>query len=359
MISIIGGGPAGCHAAYLLAKKGKEVKIFEEHKNIGSPVQCTGIVTHSINKITKPRKSCIINKIKKAKIISGNNSVEFKLKNQNLILDRQKFDKSLTEKAVAAGAKLYLNHKYIKNSKGKILTNKGTFNSKIIIGADGPMSQVAKSNNMLKNRKFWQGIQARVKLKNNNLIEFFPNIGTFAWVVPENKDIVRIGLLAEKNASNIFQKFLKTRIKNPKNKIIEHQGGLVPVYSPNQITQKKYLNSIIYLLGDAAGQVKATTGGGIIQSLTAAEALAESITNKKDYKSEWKNKLGTDLWIHLKMRKIMDKFSSKDWKFLINLCKKNKVKSVIENYDRDYPSKFMMKLLITEPRMVYFARFLL
>jgi len=363
MISVIGGGPAGCHAASLLAKAGKEVRIFEEHKSIGSPVQCTGIVTSSINNIIKIKKSCIINKISRAKIISGKNSAELKLKNSNLILDREKFDQHIAEKAKSAGAKLFLNHKYINNNKNKLVTNKKTFKTNkinTIIGADGPLSSVAKANNMFNKRKFWQGIQARVKLKNENIVEFYPNIGTFAWVVPENKDIVRIGLLAEKNTSQIFQKFLKTRIKNPKNKIIEHQGGIIPKYNPPQITQKiQKDNNNIYLVGDAAGQVKATTGGGIIQGLEAAEALTDSIINKKDYETEWKKKIGKDLWVHLKMRNIMDKFKNQDWQFLINLCRKESAKSVLEKHDRDYPSKFLIKMLFTEPRLLYFAKFLL
>ena len=169
MISVIGGGPAGCHAAYLLAKAGKQVRIFEEHKSIGSPVQCTGIVTSSINNIVKIKKNCIINKISKAKIISGKSSAELKLKNSNLILDRQEFDQQIAEKAESAGAKLYLNHKYISNKGKKLVTNKKTFNTNTIIGADGPLSSVAKANNMFGKKKFWQGIQARVKLKNENI----------------------------------------------------------------------------------------------------------------------------------------------------------------------------------------------
>ena len=97
MISIVGGGPAGCYSAFLLAKAGKKVNIIEEHKQIGSPVQCTGIVTSSIKKIIPIKKNAILNKISRAKIFSKNNSVEIKLKNPNLVLDRQKLDQHLAE----------------------------------------------------------------------------------------------------------------------------------------------------------------------------------------------------------------------------------------------------------------------
>jgi len=355
MISVVGGGPAGCYSAFLLAKAGKKVSIFEEHKQIGSPVQCTGIVTSSIKKIVKIRKDAVLNKIKRAKISSRNSSVEIRLRNPNLVIDRQKFDQHLAEKAEKAGAKIYLGHKFIKNTESKIKTSKKAFNTEKLVGAEGPLSAVAKANSMAKNRKFWVGIQARAKLKNDNLVEFYPDIGTLAWVVPEDKETVRIGLLAEKNPRQIFQKFLKNRIgKTKRSAILEYQGGIVPIYNPEHAAQKNNT----YLVGDAAGHVKATTGGGIIQGLTAANALADSITKNKDYESEWRKKIGRDLWIHLWMRKLMDKFREKDWQLLISLFKKQKNKRILENFDRDYPSRFVLKLILNEPRLAYFAKFL-
>jgi geranylgeranyl reductase family protein len=353
MISIIGGGPAGCYTAFLLAKQGKEACIVEEHSSIGSPVQCTGIVTSSINNIIRLKKDFTLNKINSARIVSGKKSAEFRLKKPNIILDREKFDRHLAEKAEDAGATIYLGEKFIKNKGENVITSKRTIKSDAIIGADGPLSSVAKANSMMQKRKCWQGIQARVKLKNENIVEFYPSTGTFAWVVPEDNKTARIGLLAEKKANSTFKNFLK-KIAG-KSKIIGYQGGLVPKYDPKQATQK----GRVYLVGDAAGQVKATTGGGIIQGLTAAEALAHSIISNKDYEKQWKKMLGKDLWMHLKMRNIMDRFSEKDWQRLIMMCGKKKAKSVIEGHDRDYPSRFILKLLISEPRLVYFAKYIL
>ena len=222
-----------------------------------------------------------------------------------------------------------------------------------LIGADGPLSQVAKSNNLFKKREFLTGIQAIAKLKNDNCIEFYPSIGTFAWVVPENKETCRIGVASYKNPKEDFNKLLK--LKNIKNKdIMEKQGGLIPIYNPKLKTKKDR----VYLIGDAASQVKATTGGGIIQGLKAAQALTNSIINKRDYQKEWKKEIGQDLLIHLKIRNIMNKFKDKDWDLLIKLFKKEKTKRIIENFDRDYPTKFLFKLILNEPKLLYFSKFL-
>ena len=131
------------------------------------------------------------------------------------------------------------------------------------------------------------------------------------------------------------------------------QAGLIPIYNPKIKTQKDN----VFLIGDAAAMVKATTGGGIIQGLIAAMALADSIINKKDYHKEWKKSIGRDLLIHLKMRKMMDKFSMQDWNYLIKLFNKENTKKVLESNDRDFPSRFLVKLILTEPRLLYFLKY--
>lgn len=353
MIAVVGGGPAGCYTAYLLAKAGKKATVVEEHKKIGSPVQCAGIVTSSLNNLIKIKNKFVVNRIRHVRIIDRKNSAELKLKNENIILDRERFDMHLAEKAENEGAKILLGHKFIGNSRKKVITDKKTFAAEKIVGADGPLSGVAKINGMFGEREFWTGIQARAKLKNDGVVEFYPAVGTYAWVVPENKDTVRIGVVADKDARRIFEKFISEKIK--KKDITGYQGGVIPKYSPSQITQK----SNVYLVGDAACQVKATTGGGIIQAMTAAQALSYSIVEGKDYENEWRKRIGRDLWLHLQMRRIMDKFSEKEWGCLIKTFSKKKNREIIESYDRDYPSKFLLKLLLREPRLILYARHML
>jgi len=102
--------------------------------------------------------------------------------------------------------------------------------------------------------------------------------------------------------------------------------------------------------------VKATTGGGIIQGMIAARALADAIINKKNYNKEWKKAIGRDLLMHFKMRNIMNKFSAKDWDYLIELFNKEKLKKILASYDRDFPSRFLVRLALIEPRLLYFLK---
>ena len=143
-------------------------------------------------------------------------------------------------------------------------------------------------------------------MKNDNAIEFFPYIGDIGWIVPENNELVRIGLLADKSSNQLFKQMLQDwNIKQED--ILDYQGGVVPIYDPKLPTQKDN----IYLIGDAALQVKATAYGGIIQSLEAAKATSQSILYGEDYLKLCKKSLRKELWLHLQIRKVLDKFFSR------------------------------------------------
>ena len=109
------------------------------------------------------------------------------------------------------------------------------------------------------------------------------------------------------------------------------------------------------MVGDAATQVKATTGGGLVFGLKSAKILANSIINKKKYKKQLK-KINKELKNHLILRNILNKFKDKDYSYLIKLTKQKKIQKILSNSSREYPSKLLLKLLINEPRFLLFAK---
>jgi geranylgeranyl reductase family protein len=357
-ISIIGAGPSGSYLACLLAEKGFDVSVFEEHEKIGIPVQCAGITTSFLGNLLDLKKEFVINKVDKARIFSPNkNFVDIKIK-ENLILDRARFDQYLMKKAKQKGAKFFPGHRFVEANKNTIRIQKAK--SKIIkeikadyiVGADGPLSDVASSFKLKSKKEFLYGIQTRAKLKNNNIVEFYPYIGEYAWIVPESKEIARIGVASKKNTKKIFDDFIKDKLKE--NQIIEIQAGLIPVYNPKAKIQKNN----VFLLGDAAKMVKATTGGGIIPGILGAKALADSIIKRKNYNAQLRKLVKKELLIHLKARQIMNKFSKKDWNYLVKLSKNPKIKKILKENERDFISKIIIKSIIAEPRLIYFAKFL-
>ncbi len=371
MITVVGAGPAGSFSAYLLAKAGFEVRVLEEHSRIGEPVACTGVVTGDVlSQRLKLPKELIINRIGKARITAPDNaSVEVRLKN-DIIIDRAGFDRHLAGMAKDAGAEYSLNHRFeglsYSNGNGKknkiiaVVKNKigneaEKFETDYLVGADGPLSQVARSAGLYGSRKFYVGMQATMKLENDNLIRFFPSEDGIAWVVPENERVARVGIAARANARECFKRFAAAVAgKNYEKKILGKQAGPIPIYNPGLRTATR--DGRILLVGDAATMVKASTLGGINQGLVGAEAVAAAITGKGSYERLWRKRMGMDLYLSLLMRRAMERFTNKNYDQLVDMFREGKNRQLLEKYDRDEPTRFALKLLVSEPRLLLLAR---
>lgn len=365
-IAVVGAGPAGGFSAYLLAKAGYSVEVFEEHATIGEPVACTGVITADVmsQRLHLP-KELIVNRIAKARIFAPNKEfVEIKLKN-DIIIDRAGLDRFISQMAVEAGAKYFTNCRFegLEQSSRKIIAAVKDKNKKEIkkveadylIGADGPISSVAKSAGLYGNREFYAGIQVTIPVANDNVINFYPSEQGIAWLVPENDNIARVGVAAKREANSYFRKFITDVVgEGYEKKIIGWQAGPIPLYDPKLKSATK--DGRVLLVGDAATMVKAPTLGGINQSLMGAEAAAEAIEKHGNYEMLWKKRMGLDLRLSLLMRKAMERFSDQDYNKLVATFKKEKNKRVLESYDRDEPSKFALKLLAREPKLLLFAR---
>lgn len=358
MIAIIGAGPVGSYLAYLLAKNGKEVEVYEEHSSIGKPIQCTGILTNGILDLMDIDEKFVDNVIRKARIFSPDGKfVDFNI-NDNFIVNRTKFDSFLADKAKKLGVKYYTDSKFLDcDDKDKVkfrIENKGKIVEKeadVLVGADGVYSKVAKSVGLYEGRKFFIGMQARVKGKfDSEVIEFYTHHGCFAWLVPEGKDVVRLGIASFDRAKEYFDGFFKQRVKDCE--LIEYQSGLIPVYDPNL----KISKGNVYLIGDAATQVKATTAGGIVPGMIAAKDLTKVLVEGKgDYGKLVRKSVGRKLWLNLVMRKMMDNFSKKDYNKLVNLFNQKRLKSTMLKYDRDNIIKLSLALLVREPRLLGYS----
>ena len=361
MITIVGAGPAGSYLGYLLAKQGKDVTILEEHSKIGSPVQCTGIVTHSIEKFFKLKNAVIAKRLDKVIVVSKNNRISVNV--DEIVMWRDRFDRFVAEMAEDEGAKILLSHQFmgfdgkhsIKIKDKKTNKIKG-LQTDIIVGADGPYSTAAKAAGMNSDSRNYIGMQAKVKLSmDTSCFETyfgsdFPNF--FGWVVPESENVARLGIGCFENAQEHFYRFLKNRTGS--REIICWESGLIPLYNPKKLIQKDN----VYLIGDAATQVKATTGGGIIPSLKAAHTLCDCIAGNKNYNMEFRKHSGRELLLHLKIRNALNKFSDKDYDRLLGLMGQEKVKSVLKKYDRDTPMPLVANLLLKEPRFLLFSKML-
>lgn len=406
-IVVVGAGPAGGYSAYLLAKAGMDVQVFEEHATVGEPVACTGVITADVmSKRLQLPKELVVNRIAKARIFAPNKEfVEIRLKN-DIIIDRAGFDRHVSGMAMEAGAEYFTNHRFEsfdygdgdsgsdneansgscssssgssgggssgRSSNGSNSNNENK-NRKIVvsvkdktkngikkietdylIGADGPISSVAKSAGLFGSRDFYAGIQVTIPVDNDNAIDFYPSKEGIAWVVPENEEVARVGIAARNGANSYFRRFITAVAGEGYDKRIRSwQAGPIPLYDQKLKSATK--DGRVLLVGDAATMVKAPTLGGINQSLMGAEAAAEAITKNEDYERLWKKKMGMDLHLSLLMRKAMERFSDTDYDELVSMFKKEKNRQLLEKYDRDEPRKFALKLLLNEPKLLLLAK---
>jgi len=364
-VCIIGGGPTGSFMAYKLARH-FDVEVFEDHPEIGRPVQCSGLVTKAIRKIdnifnSEEFEGLINNRISEVRLFSDKEKYELTLKDPDIVLKRDQFDKWLGKLAEQEGAKFNFNSKFTKFDKenGSLslhIKKKGEIQkikADILIGADGYFSRVSEC--LGNKRNFVPCVQANINYKSNpDVMDIYFSSKykeLFAWVVPKDKNVSEIGLGCKEKPVEKFREFLKER--NIKGKITGYTGGPISLYSP------KFKNSEgnVYLAGEAAGFVKGSTLGGIIPSLNSVKSLANSLINGKDYGKETK-KLRKEMMLHYITRKFLDKFSDQDYDYMLKLCNTEKVKALLSEHSRDEYStnSFRIKMLMAQPR---FTKFLL
>ena len=146
-VHVVGGGPAGCFAGIAACHQGKKVLLSEEHKRIGEPEACSGLVSKSGLESLAPHvnyREIMLNTITSAKIISGKQEFTIAPKSEPaLLISRCALDRQAAAAFENEGGKLRLGSKITRN-----------FESKSIIGADGPASAVADFFGFPKIRSF-------------------------------------------------------------------------------------------------------------------------------------------------------------------------------------------------------------
>jgi len=385
-IVIIGAGPAGCIAAReaKMLDSDLNVLLLEEHYNIGEPMQCAGLISvDGFKKLNlKIPKSCILNTVRGA-IFYAPNSTSFKIKSKKemaRVIDRRIFDKYLAELAIKEGVKLELGHKVTdidysnKNMKNfvklsiKTDDKKEDIYTKIIIDAEGIKGKLLKQCGFSPPKKTLPAIQlemSNVNIEDSEVVELFfgKNIspGFFAYFIPTSENSARIEVASKRNNTyNYLVHFLKKhsvikdRIKNAN--ILEVLGGSIITGGP---IKKTYSNNIM-LVGDAAGQVKATTGGGVIMgglcSKIAAKIAVESILKNdfsakflKKYDRLWRNNYEREFKIMNLTRNIINIMPDLMFNELFKTINDFSITKLIESYgDMDFQSEVIKKIIFSK-----------
>ena len=394
-VVVVGAGPVGSTAARYAALNGAKVLLLEEHPSIGSPVGCTGLLsTRAVAECElKPSDEFVFNSVRGAFVHApdGQHLPIDGRQTKAYVVSRKNFDRALAVMAVEEGVELSLRTRAVgfekenpeagkggkKSSPAKLRVIKNgrleTICASVVIGADGVKSRIASYAGLEKPARVLPGIQieAPYASDDSDFVELFPGSsapGFFAWTVPVDEKISRIGLalepgLAWKNGQeessplSYLEKFLHS---NPHVKS-RYSGGMldfvvggIPIGPP-----EKTVSDGVMLVGDAAGQAKPTSGGGVytgafaakIAGKVAADAALEGDTSAKrlsEYDQLWRKGLGKELEIGMKIHDYMGKLEDRQLNDLIGSLNAPSILNTITEYgDMDHPSVLMKKLMFS------------
>ncbi|MFX1476791.1 MAG: geranylgeranyl reductase family protein [Promethearchaeota archaeon] len=376
-VCIVGASIAGNYLCYLLSKTNLKIVVIEEHKDIGVPLQCAGIVSQKLRKLITIPDELVLNRVKAAKIVSPQGDfIKLSGNEEPYIIDRTGLDIFFYKKVqnnknihILLGEK-FKNFKYNKNNGQNLLlveTSNHFIEAKLLIGSDGPLSSVGKCLGIKNKTLYAMQVRINANFEEDEAAMYFDPRWKelFGWIVPEGNGVFRIGLACSQNLLKNFQLFLN-QLKVDFNKRDDQQGGLIPYGMMNKLA----FNNVL-LLGDSACQVKATTGGGIVNILMAAKYVADCIQKcfkidnfskkimKKYYEKPCCQVIGRELKIHYLIRAVLERLDNKDFNMLFKIIRTTKIESLINLYgDMDFPRTFILKLIRNPSVFFFFMKFL-
>lgn len=367
-VAIIGAGPAGSYLAWKLAGTGYRVAVLEEHEVIGEPVNCTGIIGIDCFKKFPLGLNSVRRAANSARFYSpaGHEILLQKEENQAYIIDRGAFDRELAEKAMAAGATYYTGQR-IKNilvdSGGvKLFPSDRTniFEARATVIASGFNSKLPELLGLGRITSYAFGGQVEVSLPSEISVEVYfgndvaPNF--FAWLVPTSEGRGLAGLFSRTKQANCLRRFLNKLYSQ--GKISGETGKVIFGGVPLGMIPKSYASRVL-VVGDAAGQVKPTTGGGIYYGLLCAD-MAVNTLNKalkqdnlsakalRDYELKWKAKLGREIRIGQLARNIYHRLSDAQIEKAFEIVQSSGLHNLIledQNFSFDWQASTILKAM--------------
>ena len=380
-VVVVGAGPAGSMAAKYAAKAGAHVLMIEEHATIGQPVQCAGLIS------TRAFEGCEVPETLSRRAIRGANihapdgrilTVDGK-RTMAYVVDRGELDRAMALEALKSGVASLVKTRFSslrRHGSDVIIAalSQGEpieIRTRVVIGADGLQSSVGRLGGLERVQTVFTCAQAEVYT--NRALSDFVDLylgqevapGFFAWAIPTRWDTVRIGLCSTERSLDRLGPLIERLSSRSAPSLLHFAVGGIPLGPPPCTVAAGTL-----IVGDAAGQVKPTSGGGIypgtlcakIAGTVAAEAAAQGNTSKDalmEYDTRWRSEIGRELETGLRIREGFNKLSDDDLNYTIRALDDERTLDIISKYgDMDHPSIVLRKLLLSTkaPRLLKLIR---
>lgn len=383
-VVVVGAGPAGARTARDLALLGLDVLIIEQHDRIGEPCHCSGLVTPRTLDVAGVGQDIVLNTIRGA-VVHVNPGDHFRIggdRDRAYAIDRVELDRRLVRQAQSAGASVHLGmrvtgievHGSPVPSRGAVrirCIEKGAeteLEARLVVGADGAWSKIAEQVRGSRPVGYVQGLGAVAEYATSSgtdTVEVFvcdeAAPGWFGWTIPLGGGMARVGT-GSANGITPFRSFGLLRERFPdtfgRARVGSYSGGSIAVWAPTPLVSER-----IVLVGDAARQVKPTSGGGIYAALVAAEIAARAIAagfaagdltaaRLGAYESEWEASLGRELRRGHDLGRAYRRVLRTDLSALAAAFRTHGIRRrVDESGDIDYPSKLVWALARSHPAL--------
>jgi len=362
-VSVIGGSAAGFFSAYLLAREGHRVKLFESEEEIRPSSRTLIVTSRTTDLLGRLCEVPVINQIHRYELYTDGRVETVHLKRPDLVIERKNLIKQLSEKAESEGVQIWINHRFVNmkpnanrihfnlscNGRGAIIEK----SAEVLVGADGAFSQVAKCGGWPEQSSI-PLTQAIVKLPasmdpHSTKVWFIPEeTPYFYWLIPYSKTHGVLGLISEEESygQSLLEAFLARKNLDP----IEFQSASAPKYTRWIPFHKRFGKNDVYLVGDAAGHVKVTTVGGVVTGFKGAAGIVEAIQNGKH--SPLLKDLRRELDYHRLIRKVLYGFKQKDYSMLLALLNPPS-KHLLSIFTRDEAGKLLFFLCLKQPRLLF------
>jgi digeranylgeranylglycerophospholipid reductase len=357
-VIVVGGSAAGLYTAAELARGGRSVRVLESQPAL-EPASRTLIVTnHFRNQLGASAGASVLNEIRRFELFTDGRSAQIALSKPDLIIERARLIPALASEARQAGANLSFDVRFLglsPNSSGLHLDvesagRREELHVASVVGADGASSRVARSAG-------WPPIetvplvQAIVRLPKDCSLDttrvwFVPDdTPYFYWLIPESADRAALGVIGEgRDTAKCLARFLEKKQIEP----LEWQGARIPVYRRWVPVKRRVGKGQVYLVGDAAAQVKVTTVGGVVTGFRGALGVAQSIL--RNGPSRELMALRRELDTHWLIRRTMHHFQQKDYSQLVDLLNLA-TRDTLSEITRDEATRLLWTVLRRQPRL--------